>query len=62
MDTGLSLKLGLEFDNLEDAWKFWVNYGGSKGFELENTTLARIKKMGVLLLTSMFVVRKVCEN
>jgi len=34
MDTSLSLKLGLEFDNLEDAWKFWDNYGGSKGFEV----------------------------
>jgi len=33
-----------------------------KVLELENSTLARIKKMGVLLLTSMFVARKVCEN
>jgi len=29
MDTSLSLKLGLEFDNLEDVWTFLVNYGGN---------------------------------
>lgn len=25
-------KMGMVFDNIEDAWKFWVDYGGRLGF------------------------------
>jgi len=46
MDTSLSLKLGLEFDNLEDAWKFWVHYGGSKGFGVKRHYPSKNKKDG----------------
>ena len=48
MDTSLSLKLGLEFDNLEDAWKFLVNYGRSKGFGVRKHYPSKNKKDGCI--------------
>jgi zinc finger SWIM domain-containing protein 3 len=27
-------KVGQKFRNLDDAWLFWVNYGGHAGFEV----------------------------
>jgi hypothetical protein len=30
--TDSTLLLGMEFDKFEDAWKFWVKYGGKMGF------------------------------
>ena len=27
-------QVGLKFRNLDDAWLFWVNYGGCAGFEV----------------------------
>jgi hypothetical protein len=27
-------RIGMKFRNLDDAWSFWVNYGGHVGFEV----------------------------
>jgi hypothetical protein len=26
-------RIGMIFDNFDDAWKFWVDYGGKVGLE-----------------------------
>lgn len=36
-ETGMSKgtpQLGLRFKNPDEAWKFWVAYGGSTGFDV----------------------------
>jgi hypothetical protein len=30
----LSPEIGMEFNNIDEAWMFWVSYGGLKGFEV----------------------------
>ena len=32
MDDGLTPMLGLEFDDIEEAWQYWTDYGGRIGF------------------------------
>jgi len=27
-------KIGMDFDSFDDAWKFWVDYGGRGGSRL----------------------------
>jgi hypothetical protein len=30
----LSPEIGMEFNNIDEAWMFWVSYGGLKGFDV----------------------------
>jgi hypothetical protein len=46
MNTNVTLKDGLEFDTLDDAWKFWENYGGIKGFRVRKQYPNKNKKDG----------------
>ena len=43
MDNESTLMIGLEFDNLEEAWQFWTDYGGRKGFGVRKQNLNRSK-------------------
>ena len=36
----------LKFRNLDDAWLFWVNYGGCAGFEVRKRYINKIKVDG----------------
>jgi len=58
MDTSLSLKLGLEFDNLENAWKFLANYSGSKDFRVRKHYPFKSKKYR-FITSYRYVLRKV---
>jgi len=44
MNTSLNFKVSLEFDNLKDAWKFRVNYGGNKCFGVRKHCHTKSKK------------------
>jgi hypothetical protein len=46
MGTNLVLQLGLEFENLEEAWRFCVDYVGSKGFGARKSHPRKSKKDG----------------
>ena len=46
MDTNLTLKLGIEFDSLEEAWQCWINYGGKIGFGVRKHYFGKSKKDG----------------
>ncbi|KAF7823512.1 protein FAR1-RELATED SEQUENCE 5-like [Senna tora] len=37
-------KVGMEFDNLESAWKFWTSYGGKMGFGVRKDFFNKRKK------------------
>jgi hypothetical protein len=50
-------KMGMVFDNIEDAWKFWVDYGGRLGFGARKQYTHK-KKMAQLFLVGLFVAKK----
>lgn len=54
-------KLEMTFDNIEDAWKFWIDYGGRVGFRVRKQYSTRTKMVQSLLI-SLFVVKKACKN
>lgn len=39
-------KQGMEFESIEDAWKFWTSYGGKVGFGVRKTYTNKSKKDG----------------
>jgi hypothetical protein len=36
----------MKFRNLDDAWSFWVNYGGHVGFEVRKRCINKSKSDG----------------
>ena len=42
----LTIKLGLEFNSLEEAYLFWTDYGGMKGFGVRKKNSSKSKKDG----------------
>ena len=40
----LTIKLGLEFNSLEEAYLFWTDYGGMKGFGVRKKNSSKSKK------------------
>lgn len=46
MDINVTPRLGLEFDNLEEAWQYWVSYGNNAGFGVRKQSCSKSKKDG----------------
>ncbi|XP_028796853.1 protein FAR1-RELATED SEQUENCE 5-like [Neltuma alba] len=44
MEADLALRLGKEFDNLEEAWSFWNEYACRAGFSARKNGLTKSKK------------------
>ena len=42
----LTIKLGLEFNSLEEAYLFWTDHGGMKGFGVRKKNSSKSKKDG----------------
>ena len=38
-------RVGMEFDTLDEAWSFWVSYGGKIGFNTQKEFKNQKKKM-----------------
>ena len=43
-------QVGMQFDTIEDAWKFWLNYGKKMGFDLRKHYINKSKKDGKVTL------------
>ncbi|CAN6360294.1 unnamed protein product, partial [Urochloa humidicola] len=54
---GVLPQVGMEFNNTNEAWMFWVSYGGKKGFEVRKRYANKRKSDGKI--TSC---RFVCAN
>jgi zinc finger SWIM domain-containing protein 3 len=39
-------QVGMQFDTVEDAWKFWLNYGKQMGFDVRKHYINKSKKDG----------------
>ena len=39
-------QVGMQFDTVEDAWKFWLNYGKQMGFDFRKHYINKSKKDG----------------
>lgn len=48
MDIDRNPKVGMEFDNLETAWKFWCDYGSKMGFGVRKSYTNKSKKDGTI--------------
>ncbi|XP_054784479.1 protein FAR1-RELATED SEQUENCE 5-like [Prosopis cineraria] len=48
MDTNLIPRLGLEFETLEEAWQYWVSYGGKTGFGVRKQYFSKSRKDGTI--------------
>ena len=46
MDVNLKPRIGMEFESLEVAWRFWVDYGGRMGFGVRKQYFNKSKKDG----------------
>ncbi|XP_054791573.1 protein FAR1-RELATED SEQUENCE 5-like [Prosopis cineraria] len=44
MDTSMTPIVGLEFDDLEEAWQYWIDYGGRIGFSVRKQNSNKSKK------------------
>jgi hypothetical protein len=52
----------MEFNTIQEAWMFWVTFGGQKGFEVRKKSMqTKGNPMEKLDLTDMFVQMKVIE-
>jgi hypothetical protein len=45
----------MEFSTVEEAWMFWINYGGQKVFEVRKKFSNKKNQMGRLDPADMFV-------
>jgi len=52
--------VGMEFSSTEEAWMFWVSYGGQKGFEVRKKVNKR-NQMERLGRTDLFVRMRVTD-
>ncbi|KAF7811845.1 protein FAR1-RELATED SEQUENCE 5-like [Senna tora] len=55
LDMDWKPKLGMEFDNVEEAWTFWKEYGAKMGFGVRKSYTNKSKKDG-----SIMTVRFLC--
>lgn len=39
-------QVGMEFSIIEEAWMFWISYGGQKGFEVRKRYINKRKSDG----------------
>ena len=39
-------EVGMEFSTIDEAWMFWISYGGQKGFEVRKRYTNKIKSDG----------------
>jgi hypothetical protein len=39
-------QVGMEFSNIDEAWMFWISYGGQKGFEVRKRCTNKRKSDG----------------
>ena len=39
-------QVGMQFDTVEDAWKFWLNYGKQMGFDVRKHYINKSRKDG----------------
>ena len=38
-------QMGMKFSSVDEAWEFWVTYGGRMGFDVGNVTQTRVVLM-----------------
>ena len=55
-------EIGIEFNTVDEAWMFWIRYGGQKGFEVRKSTQTKENLMGRLPPADMFVQMRVGER
>ena len=46
MLSGLLPQVGMEFSSVQEAWMFWISYGGQKGFEVRKRFANKRKSDG----------------
>ena len=46
LDTNFKPRIGMEFDSLDDAWMFWVQYRSKVGFRVRKYYFNKCKKTG----------------
>ena len=39
-------QVGMEFSGIDEAWMFWISYGGQKGFEVKKSNTNKRKSDG----------------
>lgn len=46
--SSLLPQVGMEFNTIDEAWMFWISYGGQKGFEVRKmyTNKRKMEKLG----------------
>ena len=54
--------VGMKFRNPEEAWKFWLAYGGQTGFEVRKRYSNKSKTDGKVTYVGLFVPTKVIEG
>jgi hypothetical protein len=59
--SGLLPQVGMEFNTIQEAWMFWVTFGGQKALRLEKNMQTKGNLMKKLDLADMFVQMKVIE-
>ena len=55
-------EIGMEFNTIDEAWMFWIRYGGQKGFEVRKSTQTKENLMERLPLADIFVQMRVIER
>ena len=45
-DFDFKPRIDMEFDSLDDAWMFWVQFGGKVGFVVRKHNFTKCKKTG----------------
>ena len=50
-------EIGMEFNTIDEAWMFWIRYGGQKGFEVKKRYTNKRKSDG-----KVSSCRYVCAN
>ena len=54
-------RVGMEFRNSDEAWAYWLSYGGQKGFEVRKYTQTKDNLMGRSHRVSLFVQMRVID-
>ena len=60
--SSLLPQVGMEFNTIDEAWMFWISYGGQKGFEVRKLYTNKRKVDGKLGPADMFVKMRVRES
>jgi hypothetical protein len=54
--------LGMKFRNPDESWKFWLAYGGQKGFDVRKHIRTKVRLVARSHPVGLFVLMKVIEG